>query len=164
VLETSRIPIAILFLALVITSIGLHAFFPTYLAARLLLGLAILWTASRGLKRHCLSLNIEEGTYRYDHGWFLAPPTRHGTFDAISAVAIAVNGTDGEPETHRLRSRLIVLEFEDWEDGGSFVLGFPMGPKVAADKAADYAQRLGTKLIDRTLEPVPPLDEASSAD
>ncbi len=148
----------ILFLALVITSIGLHAFFPTYLVPRLLLGIAILWTASRGLKRHCLLLNIESGTYRYDRGWVFAPPARHGTLDAISAVAIEVNGTEGEPETNRLRSRLIVLEFEDWEDGGSFVLGFPMGPKVAADKAADYAQRLGTKLVDRSVEPEPIID------
>ena len=73
-------------------------------------------------------------------------------FEEIAGVFIDRNEPMAGLETSRLRSRLIHLELADWGAEGVFSLGFPMGPRIAAEKAADYARRLGVELVDRTRE------------
>lgn len=141
---------------------------PSLVVAQGLLGLATVWLVSRALQIHRLHLDLEHRTYRYHHGWRFAPPRRTGSLDEIACIAIEDNASAAAMASSRLRSRLVVLELKDWDersrdessrDGSAregnareFVLGFPMGPKVAVEKAADYARRLGVEVVDRTVE------------
>ena len=128
------------------------------------------WSMTGALQIHRLRLDLEKKDYEYRKGFFLAKPLRTGTLDEISGVFIERYESVGGLETSRLRSRIVTFELETWpEEERSFVLGFPMGPNIAEEKAADYARRLRTQVIDRTAEEDPgPTDatdeEASDVD
>ncbi len=127
-----------------------------------LLGLFALGALARALKVHQLRLDLERRDWVYRRGFFLASPRRQGTLDDVAGVALERHEAGGGLVASSLRSRVVVLELDGWPagedhtDGGgrsrSFVLGFPMGPRVAEDKAADYARRLGTEVVDRTID------------
>ncbi len=121
--------------------------------APVVLGVFALGALSRALRVHRLRLDLEAGAYVYRRGWLFAPPLRRGTLDEIAGVAIERHEPAGGLVASKLRSRVVVLELGGWPEGEhSFVLGFPMGPRVAQDKAADYARRLGTEVVDRAAE------------
>lgn len=138
-------------LALGVVAVAVRLLFPgQWIAPAMLLVFAV-WTLTGALQIHRLHLDLERGVYVYRRGFFLARPRRQGSLEEIVGVALERHEAAGGLAASRLRSRWLALEFDGWPDGeGVFVLGFPMGPRVAEDKAADYARRLGTEVIDRT--------------
>ncbi len=130
--------------------------------APVVLGVFALGALSRALRVHRLRLDLEAGAYVYRRGWLFAPPLRRGSLDGVAGVAIERHEPADGLVASKLRSRVVVLELDGWPEGEghpgggrtkhSFVLGFPMGPRVAQDKAADYARRLGTEVVDRAAE------------
>lgn len=142
---------AVLRTALLLAAVlGVRLLLPGYTIAQALLGLLALWTSTGALRTHRLRLDLDGGSYRYRRGWRFAPPRREGGFADIAGVFLDRHEPEAGLEASRLRSRLIRLEIPACGNGGRFVLGFPMGPRVAANKAADYARRLGVALVDRT--------------
>ncbi len=153
VLEAPRTAALLMTVALAAVALAVYLLLPGFRIAPIMLGLLALWALSEALRVHRLRLDLERGVYVYRHGFILAPARRRGTLDEIAGVALERNQAAGGLAASRLRSRLVVLELDGWPDGeGRFELGFPMGPRVAEDKAADYARRLGTEVIDRTVE------------
>ena len=121
-----------------VASLGLRVVMPSLFVASGMLGLLALWMLSRALQLHRLRLDIESRTYSYRRGWPWTRPLSQGTFDDIVSIYIDPNeATDGLAAS-QLRSRLITLELRGQHAPRNFVLGFPMGPRAAADKAADY--------------------------
>lgn len=148
VLEAPRTGAFALLGFLVAMLFGAMAFFPSRTVAQAVFGLLALWAVAGALRVHRLRLDLAGRTWTYHRGWIFAPPAKRGTFDDLGAVFLERNEVAGG---QRLRSRLILLEMRRWPDGdGVFALGFPMGPRVAAERAADYARRLGVPLVDRT--------------
>ena len=110
-----------------------------------------MWNLSGVLKVHQLRLDLSRRTYAYRRGWWLAPPLRQGALDDVTGVFIDRHEPEVGLAASRLRSRVVKLELAGWPEGeGCFVLGFPMGPRAAEEKAADYARRLGVPVVDRT--------------
>ncbi len=136
--------------ALGLVAVAVRLLFPGLWIAPAMLVVFAVWILTGALQVHRLRLDLERRVYVYRRGFILAKPRRRGTFGEIAAVAIERNEPGGGLVASRLRSRLVILEFDSWPDGeGRFELGFPMGPRVAEDKAADYARRLGTGVEDR---------------
>ncbi len=153
VLETPRTAALAMTVVSAAAVLALRLLLPALRVAPVMLGFFALWALVGALQVHRLRLDLERGVYLYRRGFILAPPRRRGTFDEIAGVFIERNQPSGGLAASRLRSRLVILELEGWEEGeGRFVLGFPMGPRIAVDKAADYARRLGTEVVDRTAE------------
>ncbi len=150
VLQESRSVAIALTVAAATATLGLRLAAPRWLIAQGMLALFAGWMLTRTLQRHRLRFDLERRTVSYHRGWWFAAALRHVSLDAVTGVYIDRYEPTIEAAGSRLRSRLISVELRDWEDG--FVLGFPMGPKVAAEKAADYAQRLGVATVDRTGE------------
>ncbi len=150
VLEEPRGGALILGALLASAALGLRFLAPDLWIAPALLAAFALWTFAGALKIHQLHLDLGRRTYRYRRGWRFAPVRRIGGFGDVAGVFLdRYEGAAGE-EPGRLRSRLIRLQLRGLDPEGTFVLGFPMGPRIARDKAADYARRLGVTLIDRT--------------
>ncbi len=153
VLDAPRTAALAMTVALALMAITVRWLLPGLRIAPVILGVFALWALLEALQVHRLRLDLEHGTYVYRRGFVLKPPRRRGDLGEIAGVFIERNEPTGGLIASRLRSRLITIEFEGWPEGeGGFVLGFPMGPRVAEDKAADYARRLGTDVIDRTVE------------
>ena len=156
VLDAPRTAAWSMALALGLVAVAVRLLFPgQWIAPAMLLVFAV-WTLTGALQIHRLRLDLERGVYVYRRGFMFARPLRQGRLDEIAGVVLERPEAAGGLAASRLRSRLVTLEFAGWPDGeGAFVLGFPMGPRVAEDKAADYARRLGTEVVDRTLDAVP---------
>ncbi len=151
VLAEPRILVVTLTAILAVAALAVILLVPARWIAASVLGLGALWNLSGVLKIHQLRLDLSQRAYVYRRGWWLAPPLRQGTLDDVAAVFIDRHEPGEGLLATRLRSRVITLELEGWPEGeGSFVLGFPMGPRVAEEKAADYARRLGSRVVDRT--------------
>ena len=154
VLAEPRLGPTVLFTVLVAAAAAVWVFFPGARIAPILLGVFALWALLESLRIHQLRLDLDQGRYSYHHGYVFAPPHHGGTFDDIVGVFVDHNPAIDGLAASRLRSCVVQLEFNVWpEDGavdGVFQLGFPMGPRIAAEKAADYARRLGVESADRT--------------
>ena len=135
---------------LLAAALGVRLLLPSFAVAQAVLGLFALGTLACMLRVHQLRLDLDRRRYRYRRGWLFARPRREGGFEDIAAVFLDRHEPEAGLEASRLRSRLIRLEIPACGDGGTFVLGFPMGPRAAAERAADYARRLGVALVDRT--------------
>ena len=147
VLEAPRLGPAVATVVLMALMLAVRGLWPGFRFAQALFGLFALWALAGALRIHRLRFDLEHRTWDYRRGWFFTPPVRSGTFDDVAGVFI-----DENEGANRLRSRLLTVELEGWGEGeGIFALGFPMGPRVAADKAADYARRLGVEVVDRTV-------------
>ncbi len=145
VLEAPRIGPAAATVALMATMLAVRGLWPGYRVAQAVFGLLALWALAGALRVHRLRFDLEGGTWEYRRGWFFAPPLRRGTLDDVAGVFV-----DRNEGASRLRSRLVTVELRGFPDGeGIFALGFPMGPRVAADKAEGYARRLGVEAVDR---------------
>ncbi len=153
VLEAPRTAAWAMTVASAVAAVAVGLLLPGLRIAPVMLGFFALWALVGALRIHRLRLDLERGVYVYRRGFILTRPRRRGTFGEIAGVFIERNHPSGGLVASRLRSRLLALELEGWEeDEGRFILGFPMGPRIAADKAADYARRLGTEVVDRTEE------------
>lgn len=154
VLDAPRTGAVILTVALVAVAVAVRLLFPGLWMAPAILGLFAVWALTGVLQVHRLRLDLDRGDYVYRRGSVFAAPQRSGCLDEIAGVIIErYEPVDGLVAS-RLRSRLVVLELDGWPYGeGRFELGFPMGPRIAEDKAADYARRLGTEVVDRTADP-----------
>ncbi|MEM9557626.1 MAG: hypothetical protein AAGC60_25435 [Acidobacteriota bacterium] len=158
-LRAPRVGPMLLTVLLMIVLLGVGGAFPAYRLAQLVFAGAALWAASGLLRVHDLVLDVEARTWRWRRGWLPRPTTRTGSFETIEAVAIEPNrAVDGLVKS-RLRSRIVTLilrpaalEGVDDPSAGVFMLGFPMGPQAAQAAAADYAERLGVALVDRTAD------------
>ena len=150
VLEEPRAGALLLSALFALAATGVYWLLPGMRIAQGVLGLFVLVSLALALRRHRLTLDIEAKTFHYHRGWLFSPPLRHGSFEEIVGVFIDRNEALDGLEISRLRSRQINMELRDRGDGEVFPLGFPMGPRLAAEKAADYARRLGTEMIDRT--------------
>ena len=137
-------------------ALGVRWIFPGAVIAQAMLFLFALGAASSLLRRHRLTLDVARRTFSYRRGWWFSPPLRAGSLDGVAAIVLDRNEADGGLEAGRLRSRRILLEMRGW-DGGErrFPLGFPMGPRIAEETAADYARRLGVELVARVDRRVP---------
>ena len=139
---------------LLAAALGVRLLLPGFVIAQALLAAGALWTLTGALRVHRLRLDLDRRTYRYRRGWRFAPPRREGGFADLAGVFLDRHEPEGGLAASRLRSRIIRLEIpacgEPAAGDAGFVLGFPMGPRVAAEKAADYARRLGVALVDRT--------------
>jgi hypothetical protein len=154
VLEAPRVAAWVATAVLMAAAVAVRLLLPGRWIAPAVLTVLAVWRLTGALQVHRLALDLGRGVYDYRRGFVGSPPRRRGRLDEVAGVAVERNqGADGLAES-RLRSRRIVLEFDGWPDGeGRFGLGFPMGPRVAADRAADYARRLGTGVVDRTAKP-----------
>ncbi len=152
VLDAPRIGAWVMAGALAMVALAVRWLVPgLWIAPAALMVLAV-WSLTGALQVHRLSLDLERRSYVYRHGPVWSPPRRRGDLDEIAGVFIESHEAAGGLTASRLRSRWITVEFEGWPDGeGSFVLGFPMGPRIAEEKAADYARRLDTEVVDRTV-------------
>lgn len=151
VLEAPRAGIWIVGAALAAMAVAVRFFLPGRWIAAGLLGLLALAVLTGALQLHRLRLDLERRTWAYHHGWRFAPPARSGTFDDIVTVFIdRCDETPSDLPGSRQRSRRIGLEIEVPDRDGAFPLGFPMGPRVAAEQAADFGRRLGVAVTDRT--------------
>ncbi len=153
VLAEPRILAVALTAVLATAALAVVLLLPSRRIAATILGLFALWNLSAALKIHQLRLDLGQRTYAYRRGWWLASPRRQGTLDDVTGVFIDRHEPADGLAASRLRSRVITLELEGWPgDEGSFVLGFPMGPRAAAEKAADYARRIGVRVVDRAID------------
>ncbi len=146
VLEAPRLGPAVATVVLIGLMLAIRGLWPGFRIAQALFALFALWALAGALHVHRLRFDLERRTWDYRCGWFFAPTLRSGPFDDVAGVFI-----DRKVGARRLRSRLLTLELAGFADGeGIFALGFPMGPRVAAEKAADTARRLGVEVVDRT--------------
>lgn len=151
VLAEPRILTVALAAILAAAALAVLLFLPARWIAATILGLAALWNLSGVLKIHQLRLDLSRRTYAYRRGWRLSPPLRQGELEDVTGVFIDRHEPADGLIASRLRSRVITLELAGWPGSeGSFVLGFPMGPRAAEEKAADYGHRIGVQVIDRT--------------
>ncbi len=160
VLDEPRTAAWVLAAALGLAAVATRLLLDERWVAPALLALFAFGALTRALRVHRLRLDLERGVYAYRRGFFLAAPRRQGTLDEIAGVFIERHEAGGGLIASSLRSRVVVLEFAGWPEGKghpeggqaehSFMLGFPMGPRVARDKAVDYARRLGVEVVDRT--------------
>ncbi len=139
--------------ALAVVALAVRLLLPGMWIAPAALMVFAVWMLTGALQVHRLRLDLERGVYVYRRGFILATPRRRGELSEIAGVFIERHEPAGGLAASRLRSRLVTIELEGWpEEERRFVLGFPMGPRVAEDQAADYARRLGTGVIDRVEE------------
>ncbi len=142
--------------ALALVALAVRLLFPAQWIAPAMLLIFAVWTLTGALQVHRLSLDLERGAYVYRRGFVLARPIRQGRLDEVAGVAVERTEPIPGLAESRLRSRQVTLVLDGWPEGeGVFALGFPMGPRVAEDQAADYARRLGTQVIDRVAEQPP---------
>ncbi|MCP3961845.1 MAG: hypothetical protein GY719_28720 [bacterium] len=152
VLQAPRGGAIVLAALALVAVVGVRWVFPGALIAQAMLALFALGALASLLRRHRLTLDLTRRTFCYRRGWWFSPALRAGSLDEGARVVLDHNEADGGLEAGRLRSRRIRLELG--EEEGSFPLGFPMGPRIAEEKAADYARRLGVELVDRVGETV----------
>ncbi len=151
VLDTPRTGAWLAAAALSAVAVAIRLLFPGFWIAPAMLMVLAVWTLTGAFQVHRLRLDLDCREYSYRQGFLLAPPRRQGKLDEIAGVYIERHEPAGGLAASRLRSRVVTIEFDSWPDEeGCFVLGFPMGPGIAADKAADYARRLGSEVFDRT--------------
>ena len=150
VLEAPRTAAWVAAAVLAAVALAVRLLLPAFWIAPAMLMVFAVWTLTGALQVHRLALDLEQGAYAYRRGTLWAKPRRQGSLKEVARVVVERNSAADGLAASKLRSRLIVLELGGWpEDEGRFVLGFPMGPRIAADKAADYARRLGTEIVDR---------------
>ncbi len=153
VLDAPRTAAIYLTVALGLVALAVRLLLPGMWMAPAMLGFFAVWALTGVLEVHRLRLDLERGVYVYRRGFLLARPRRRGPLSEIAGVFVERHESAGGLVASRLRSRLLTLEFDGWPDGeGRFELGFPMGPRIAEDKAADFARRLGTEVVDRVGE------------
>lgn len=105
------------------------------------------------LQVHRLTLDLDSRRWSYWDGWTWQSPRAEGTLDDLACVAIETNELHDGLVASKLRSRLVFLEFADFDlpdHEGRFPLGFAMGPNIAPDQARRYADLLGVEVDDRT--------------
>ncbi len=151
VLQEPRTVAITLTVAGVGAALGLWLAVPELRIAQGLFAGFALWMSTRALQRHRLRFDLEHRTVTYHRGWYFASPVQQGNLDAVTAIAIDRYEPTSTNTASRLRSRLLSVELNNW-DVDNVVLGFPMGPKIAAEKAEDYARRLGVSVIDRAVD------------
>jgi len=153
VLEEPRGGAVLRTVLLLAAALGVRLLLPGYWIAPAALGILALWTLTGALRIHRLRLDLDRRRYRYRRGWLFAPPRCEGDFADVAGVFLERHEPEGGLEVSRLRSRHLRLEIPACGEQASFLLGFPMGPRVAEEKAADYARRLGVEVVDRTTGP-----------
>ena len=151
-LETPRTGAWLAAAALSLVALAIRLLFPAFWIAPAMLMVLAVWTLTGAFQVHRLRLDLERGEYTYRRGFLLAPPRRQGKLAEITGVFIERHEPAGGLAASRLRSRIVTIELDGWPEDGRFVLGFPMGPRIAEEKAADYARRLGSVVGDRTGE------------
>lgn len=156
VLQAPRIGSTITGVLALIVLLVVWASFPDHrIAQAVFAGLAVVSFVGV-LRVHRLEIDLDQRTWTYRDDWIWAAPRAEGTFDDFRAVAIEPNEMVDGLAKSKLRSRLVVLEFERFPAGehddhdGRFPLGFPMGPNVAEEKAKAYGEKLGLPVVDRT--------------
>ena len=161
VFEAPRMGSTILGSLAALVLLVIWAKFPNFRIAQGIFLLMTVVAFSGPLHIHRLTLDLQSRRWTYRDGWTWQAVKAEGTFDDLACVAIEENALQDGLVASKLRSRLLFLEFDEFDAGGPsahegrFPLGFAMGPSIAPDKAREFADRLGVAVENRTTGSTP---------
>ncbi|MEM8930932.1 MAG: hypothetical protein AAGE94_07145 [Acidobacteriota bacterium] len=134
--------------AFTVLTLGIWWLFPDANISRTVFGALAVWTFLGLAKAHDIVLDTESGRWTLRWGWRFQT---QATGDVAEIVGFFVERHKAEAGLvdSPLRSRVLILELVDGDAVRRFRIGFPMGPKIAVDRAEHYARRLGVEWGDR---------------